>query len=499
MVARDDSVIRGSLIACMIFLVLSLALNFFLYRWGSTLSQEATTATDRMSTVSTQVRTMENQLTRLKAMMGIGGFTQAQIDEMKNNSSSDPDMAAIEAQYGQAMTTFGPEVPVEDRSYQRLPDYLINALRDKNEQYATAQLEKTKIRTDAEAEIANAMKSKSLAEEQAAEANKKVATLSTQFDEDRARMNQEKEETRDKLNKVVLDFNGLRRTSADEKTKLNQKVAQLQGTIDTQKNQLNTLRNDQFETTQGYVRFVYDGGRRLLINLGSADALRPGVTFGVIDGEETRLQDADLKASIQIIKIEGPHLAEARVVAVPQVDNPIIPGDKVYSPFWAPGRRVKIAIAGEIDIDGDGRPDNDAIKGQIKAAGAEVAAELTSSGVQTGKLDPTVRFLVVGEAPEISDAAGLDQNDAAAVAIREFGRIKTQAAEYGITIIPAWKLQSYLKTIDDTLTTPLGSAVRGDDFLPPSRVNLDRLPSDISDMYKAQKDRFQEGNRVVGP
>ena len=44
-----------------------------------------------------------------------------------------------------------------------------------------------KIRIDADADIANARKQQELAEEQRDAANKKVATLSQEFDEDRAR------------------------------------------------------------------------------------------------------------------------------------------------------------------------------------------------------------------------------------------------------------------------------------------------------------------------
>ena len=62
MVARDDSVIRGSLIACMIFFVLSIALNFFLWRSGNIMSIEADSTAARMQTMSGQVRTMEGQL-----------------------------------------------------------------------------------------------------------------------------------------------------------------------------------------------------------------------------------------------------------------------------------------------------------------------------------------------------------------------------------------------------------------------------------------------------
>ena len=497
--ARDDSVIRGSLIACMIFLVLSLVLNFFLYRNGDVQASEAETAKGRLQKVNSQVRTMENQLVRMKAMLGVGGFTQAQIDEMKSNSSDDVDMTVIEQKFARDMTVFGPEVPPEKRNYPGLPEYLLNALRDRNAQYATAQSQKTKIRVDAEAEISNAKKSQEMAEGRAKTANSKVVTLSSTFDEDRARMNQEKEETRDRLTKKSQELDSIRTRASVEKKKAAQKSSQLLSTIDTQKKQLSTLRNDQFETTQGLVRFVVSGGKIVMLNLGAADALRPGVTFGIIDGDETRLQDAEVKASIQIIKIDGPHLATARVVALPRIHNPIIPGDKVYSPFWAPGRRVKIALAGEIDIDGDNRPDNDAIKGQIRAAGAEVVAEVSMTGEITGKLDPTVRFLVIGDSGELTDTKNEDESAKETEMVMAMADFRAKANQYGITIIPAWKLQSYLKTINDTLTQPLGSAVRGSDFEPDSQIDQRRLPTDIADMYKRQKDNFQRGNKVLPP
>jgi enamine deaminase RidA (YjgF/YER057c/UK114 family) len=497
MVARDDSVIRGSLIACMIFLVLSIALNFFLWRWGDTQATESAGAADRLRTIQTQVAQMENQAQRMRAMLGVGGFTQAEIDEMRQNAASDPQMQAIEEQFSRDMSYFGPEVEPQNRNYPALPEYLVNAIRSRNEQYGMARDEATKIRTDADNDIQNARTQQQMAEQQRDDANKKVVTLSTQFDEDRTRMNKEKEDTRDKLTSTVQDFDKFRRTARDESSKLTQKTRQMQGTIDTQKTQLNELRNDKFETTQGEVRYVVAGGNIVTINLGSADELRPGVTFGVIDGDETRLQDAKVKATVQVTQVQGPHLAQARVVATPEIRDPIIPGDKIYSPFWAPGREVKIALAGDIDIDGDKTPDNEAIKGQILAAGAVVAAEISSSGAVTGQLDPSIRFLVVGEDPEVSD----DPNDAdgTAQAAATLGNVKARAAELGLTILPVWKLQNYLKTIDDSLTTPLGSAARGEDFPPETAIGKFRLPNDRADLYELEDARAQKGNRVLSP
>jgi hypothetical protein len=292
---------------------------------------------------------------------------------------------------------------------------------------------------------------------------------------------------------MLQDFSIKLKAKTDENNKLALKTRQLQGTIDTQKLQLNELRSDRFETTQGEIRFVVRGGNVTTINLGSADALRPGVTFGVIDGDETRLQDAKVKATIQVTQIQGPHLAQARVVARPEIRNPIIPGDLIYSPFWAPGRVVKIALAGDIDIDGDKRPDNDAIKGLVKAAGAQIAAEISPSGAVTGTLDASIRFLVIGEEPEF-DADDPGEADRNAQAVAMMGSVRARATELGLTVIPAWKLQSYLRTIDDTLTTPLGSAVRAADFPPERRSGNPRLPSDIAEIYTRQTEGMQQGN-----
>jgi len=199
-----------------------------------------------------------------------------------------------------------------------------------------------------------------------------------------------------------------------------------------------------------------------------------------------------VKATIQVSQVQGPHLAQGRVVARPDISSPIIPGDKIFSPFWAPGRVVKIAIAGNIDIDGDGRSDNAAIKGQILAAGAEVTAEISSTGAVTGQLDPTIRFLVVGQDPDATN----DQN---AQAIATLGNVKARAAELGLTVIPAWKLEAYLKTIDDTVTTPLGSAVRGEDFPPETTIDSRRLPNARAQIYDTQREGMQKGNRVLEP
>jgi len=500
MVARDDSVIRGSLITCLIFLVFAIALNFYFWQTGNVNGQELVEAKTRLTKSQNSVRQMDAKNDRLKAMLGFGSFTQAELEAMKQTGSDDPDLATIETQFATHMGLFGQDTEATERNYKNLPEYLVNAIRDRNSQYSVQVRSVAKIQTESDAKIDAARKQQEIAEQSRDKATKDMQTLDSEHVEFRKKMIAAQGETRDSLLKIDQDMRTLEVKSRSERLASEKENRKKLATIDTQKLQLNRLRATNFENTQGLIRYVYKNGTLATINLGSADKLIPGITFGVIDANDTRLQDAKVKATIQVTQIQGPYLATARVIRRPKIENPIISGDKIYSPFWAPGRVVRIALAGDIDIDGDGRPDNDALKGQIKAAGAEVAAEVSMTGAESGKLDASIRFLVIGEDPEVSRSA--DANDESAVqALAAIGRLKAEAAALGLTVIPAYKLLNYLRTINDTLTTPLGSASRADDFEPESNIRTNRqgIPSRIAEIYKKQTEGEQEGNKILPP
>ena len=377
---------------------------------------------------------------------------------------------------------------------------MVNAIRDRNQQYAVQVKSVERIQTESDASIQAAREQQALAEKARDEASTKREEQSPEFDTRREQMIAEKEKAADTANKTIQALRTAEKEARAKQMALEKENRMKLATIDTQKIQLNRLRATNFETTQGEIRSVYKGGNLTTINLGSADKLIPGITFGVIDAADKRLNEAEVKATIQVTRVQGPYLSTARVIARPAVDNPIIRGDKIYSPFWSPGRVVRIALAGDIDIDGDGRPDNEALKGQIMAAGAEVAAEVSMTGAVKGDLDASIRFLVIGNDPEVSRSP--DASDEAAVqAIEAIGKIKARAAELGLTIIPVTKLQNYLRTINDTLTTPLGSAVRAEDFEPDINLRTGRtgIPSRIADIYKRQTEGMQEGNKILPP
>ena len=80
------------------------------------------------------------------------------------------------------------------------------------------------------------------------------------------------------------------------------------------------------------------------------------------------------------------------------------------------------------------------------------------------------------------------------------GEMKEKARELGVTVIPAWKLQAYLRTLNDSLTTPLGSVASGDDFPPDeNRASSRQFPSLVAPIYMKDDSNIQTTNEIVSP
>lgn len=488
MAARDDSVIRGGLIASLILLVLSLALNYFFWSCGDTKAIEAARAAQQLTNANDALRVKTSQADLMKAMLGDGQISEATFEELRQSAGGDPSMEAIEKRFLQDMVYFGPDVDAANKNYPALPEFLVTAIRGRNDQYGQAVQEAKAIRTQADSDVTNARTAQVEAEKNRDTVIVKLEKATAEFIEDRGKMKKNGEELKDTLNKTVGELQKTRKIAADEKNKLVAEATVYKSTIENQRQELNRLRSDKFENVQGELTFVVPPGDLVIINLGSADALRAGVQFGVIAADSINLQDAPVKATIEVVKVLDANSSRARVIGNPSYRNPLIKGDKIYSPFWAPGRKVRIALAGDIDIDGDQRSDVEQLRSMVELAGAEIAAVITKNGGIEGKLDSSVRFLVVGEQPEASVGADPAAGEADNQFLATIGKLKAEAIELGITVIPAWKLQAYLKTINDSVTTPLGSAVRGEDFPPEpgSAATSRRIGSQLPEIYTKQ-------------
>jgi hypothetical protein len=135
------------------------------------------------------------------------------------------------------------------------------------------------------------------------------------------------------------------------------------------------------------------------VNLGEADGLRRLMTFGVFTSATDDVSQAEKKASIEVIEIMGPHMCEARITD-DKPGNPVVLGDLVFTPIWAPGKRIHFALAGFLDMDGDGRSDLEKVKSIISTNGAVVDAFQDATGAVKGLITTETNYLVMGLPPD---------------------------------------------------------------------------------------------------
>ena len=213
----------------------------------------------------------------------------------------------------------------------------------------------------------------------------------------------------------------LQKNLDDQRTKYEEQVAERDKTIKDL-----TDKNANLEHAVGYLDRESQGragelrsGRRpdflgqpengtVWINLGTGDSLRRQVTFSVFDADLHDAAKASKKGSIEVTRLMGDHMAEARITN-DDPTNPILTGDNIYSQIWHRGKKLHFAITGVIDIDGDGQSDLQLARDLIELNGGIVDAYLDDDGKVQGEITANTRYLISGEAPEKSGKVALQK------------------------------------------------------------------------------------------
>ncbi|MDR0703390.1 MAG: hypothetical protein LBF88_00205 [Planctomycetaceae bacterium] len=204
-------------------------------------------------------------------------------------------------------------------------------------------------------------------------------------------------------------------------------------------NVLEDLRRTNFDRPNGKIISVSQQSGSVFVNLGSEDGLMTrmtfsvyspsitGISFGNNDPEheavicEVCKRERSLnasKASIEIIRILGPHKAEGRILDDVLTD-PIVAGDVIYTPIWKPGQKQHFALASGMRISGTGRRDNDPRQSDlteivrlIRANGGEIDSYISDGddehprGEIVGEITRDTTFIVLGD---LNDEDNQDQ------------------------------------------------------------------------------------------
>jgi hypothetical protein len=300
--------------------------------------------------------------------------------------------------FAEDMKKFGGSYPEDSRFYHPLLEKLAKTVDDKNTELDKAKAQIAKL----EADFATREAGK---QPQIDEFKKAADEASKDRDSERAKYKSERDRIAQQEIKLRADFENARKDSAASMLKIEQKfqdaIAQMQKLLRINKglsDRQQELTAQKFEIPSGEVRWVNQHTGTAWINLGRADALQRQVTFGVYQADVSDLTTGGRKASVEVTQVLGDHLAEVRVFD-DKLADPIMPGDKIYTPVWTAGEKRHFALAGFMDIRGNGKNDLQMVKDLITMNGGVIDCFLDEKGKKVGDMTVNTRYLVFGQAP----------------------------------------------------------------------------------------------------
>jgi hypothetical protein len=238
-----------------------------------------------------------------------------------------------------------------------------------------------------------------------------------------------------------------------------------------------------FDKPKGKVVASDRTGRMPFINLGSADNLRPQLTFTVYgvdpDGKPTsypmigpdgrpvigedKKPVMEGKASLEVVSVLGEHLAQAHVTHLrDEGRDPILRGDLLYNPAWDPNQRPHVAIAGLVDLTGEGSNDMAEFQRTLERQGIIVDAwlDLKDLTVKGKGISHDTDYLILGAIPEIPGAEAAKDTDARARRLQKIielrNNLQKDAERHGVPVI---SLRKYLAMTGFQVTRGTRSAL----------------------------------------
>ena len=167
------------------------------------------------------------------------------------------------------------------------------------------------------------------------------------------------------------------------------------------------LTNQTMDVPGGEITSVNQRTRTVWLNRGREDHLERQTKFGVYSGDIGGMSKVK-KADVEVVRVVDDHTSEARILE-DTINDPIMPGDKIYTPLWSPGQQTHFALVGFMDLDGDGHNQVATVRGLITSNGAVVDCYMDNEGNVVGEVKGSTRIIVLGEAPGAKSAPKLQK------------------------------------------------------------------------------------------
>lgn len=378
---------QGLQIALILFVMLTIVLGVMTFLYFRSYDEERTKNAGLVAEKDKATKLANETLTDLNTVKGYMGYTP------------ETSMAQLKTAHEEDMKLYAGTLPANDQHYHQALASIYATMTEANEARAVvdakfAALEKEhRNRENAKEPIIREF------EKAANAANTNAAELKSQFDNDR---NIFKEETEKLAQAKTAQEAAL--VQSEEKSRAVQqefagKVKSLEMTNDVLSQQVIDLKDYTFEVANGTVQSVNPFNRTVYINLGKSDNLPRLTNFAVFDFEANTKEGEGKKGSIEVLQIMDDHMSLCRITDENPAD-PMVPGDKVYTPLWRSGQKLRFAILGKIDLNKDGVDDRPLVRELISQLGGSIDAEVDDQGKITGDLTIDTRYLIMGDLGE---------------------------------------------------------------------------------------------------
>ena len=419
MAKRENQGLHIALIVFVFVTVVFMVTTVFFWKKSEDSKSQLAEAEKARSTAQTELGEKNYENEQLRMWLGAGEET---LDSVKQKFVSDM----------QSYAALNPQ-EVEDESYDSqvynygaLPNRLNDALKQRSQQLANARSNEAKLTQEVASLRQELKNTQDGAKAEIDRLAGEHAQAQRTFDNERARISKQMADQKrlfDEQQKKLADQIVSKDSEIGDQKDT---IYRLEQTVEILQRRLAQLMEDTSEFPDGRVVSVNQRNRVAYINLGELDGVRPQMLFSVYDADESKLSGETTKGQIEIIRVIDAHQSQARILD-DELRNPIIPRDIIASPVWSRGSRQRFALAGFMDIDGDGLSDRELIRNLITSNGGIIDAELDDKGQRTGgELSVKTRYLVLGEPPTDRTAAG-------GAGIGAFSEIVREASEFGGT------------------------------------------------------------------
>jgi len=306
---------------------------------------------------------------------------------------------------------------------------------------ALAQMEQVRLAKDAENDKLK---------EQLAKAQKETA-------DEKARKLEAVTVRDETIQKYQGEIDTTKKSGADKQKEFDANIAKRDKQVQQQDAVIQKMRDKDkprsildFESPRGKITSIDRRGANAFINLGSADRVKPQLTFSIFRSGGGLSDGRERKGAVEVVRVLGDHFSMARITEVQDAGRePILPGDVVYNPSWNPNARTRVAIAGLIDLSGDGRDNTAEFIRALEKQGIVVDEylDLKDLAFKGPGLSLQTNYLIMGESPQIT-SLGLREGDTRTDRLQEIlkkmGEKNTEALKLGITVVPARRFMSLI-------------------------------------------------------